>query len=302
MWFSIAVTGYFLLAVVVILDKLIVSKSEVKPAIYTFYSTIFMLATPLVFLFVDFEWLKGADWLWALVSGVSFGFGLWTLYLAVKKGEASHISPFNGAAITFFIYLLSAFFLSEKLTSVQLGGMAILIFASLLLSFEKTRSHSGFHTGFLWALLSGLLFAFSHVSAKYLYAVYPFWTGFLWSRTMIGLVGLFLLFFPAVRRSLSKKEKSQPKTYARRHAGFIVISNKVLSVLANLFIQYAMALGSVTLVGAMSGLQFAFMFALIYLLTKFLPKVFKEYFTRREIAIEVIAILLVALGSVFFVL
>ena len=185
MWFSVAVTGYFLLAVVVILDKLIVSKSEVKPVIYTFYSTIFMLAAPLVFLFVDFGWLRGADWLWALISGVTFGFGLWTLYLAVKKGEVSHISPFNGAAITFFIYLLSSFFLSEKLNSVQIAGMAILVFASLLLSFEKTRTHSGFHSGFLWAVLSGLLFAISHVSVKYLYGIYPFWTGFIWSRAMI---------------------------------------------------------------------------------------------------------------------
>ena len=39
MWFLVAFIGYFLLAVVVILDKFILTKSVSKPVVYTFYST-----------------------------------------------------------------------------------------------------------------------------------------------------------------------------------------------------------------------------------------------------------------------
>lgn len=308
MWLIVATIGYTLLAVVFILDKFIVSKSAVKPVLYTFYSTIFMFGAVLFFPFVGFGWLTGIDWLWALVSGIAFGLGLWTFYLAVKKGETSHISPFNGAMITIFIYLIAFVFLAERLTDIQLAGIAILVFASLLLSFEKSRKYKGFHTGFLWAIISGLFFAVSHVSAKYLYGLYPFWTAFIWTRATTGLVGLFLLSFPSVWRSFKRTlrqaqgKERKPKTYARRHAGLIVVVDKVLGVGAVVLIQYAMAIGSVTLVGAMAGMQYVLMFIFIYLLTKFLPKVFKEYFTRREIAVQLIAILLVALGASLFVL
>lgn len=305
MWFAIALTGYAFLAIVAILDKFIVSKS-VRPVVYSFYSTIFMFGALLALPFVGWEFLKGVDWLWACASGIAFGLGMWTLYLAVKKGEATHISPFNGAMVSIFIYFLASFFLSEKLTGAQICGIAILVFASLLLSFEKTRTHSGFHIGFIWAILSGLLFAISHVSAKYLYGIYPFWPAFIWTRASTGLVGLLLLLSPSVRETFRKRHstgvQAEPKTFGKRHALGLVLSNKILSVLAIVLIQFAMSAGSVTLVGALSGLQFSLMFLFVYLSTKFLPRVFKEYFTKREIAVEMIAMVLVAIGSVFFVI
>lgn len=302
LWFSLALTGYGLLAVVFILDKLIVDKTSTKPIVYTFYSTIFMLALIFVWPF-GAGLLVGIDWLWALVSGLAFGLGLWTLFIAIKKGEATHINPFNGALITVFIYIGAYLFLAEKLTPVQMAGIIILVFASLLLSFEKSKKHKGFHMGFVWAIISGLLFATSHVTAKYLYEAYGFLTGLVWSKSTVGLVGLVCLAFPSVRALFKKsKKKKDNKTYARKHTGSIILSNKVLSIAANLLIQYAIAIGSVTLVGAMAGLQYAFMFILVLFLTKFFPKVFKEYFTKKELIIEWIAIILIVIGSVFFVL
>jgi hypothetical protein len=186
----------------------------------------------------------------------------------------------------------------------------ILIFASLLLSFEKSRKHNGFHIGFWWAILSGLLFAISHVSTKYLYGIYPFWTVLTWTRAATGLVGLFLLLSPAVRVALARRSSSKadggganikPKTYAKRHAGWIISVDKVFAVFSNLLIQYAMAIGVVTLVGAISGLQFVLMFVLVVLLTKLFPRVFKEYFTKKEMVIELIALVLVVIGLVFMV-
>jgi drug/metabolite transporter (DMT)-like permease len=301
MWFLIALIGYFLLAVVFILDKLIVDKSVNKPVVYTFYSTIFLLALLLAYPF-GVELLFGLDWFWALFSGLAFGFGLWTVFIAVKEGEATHIYPFNGAFITIFVYILSYTILFERLTRPQLAGILILVFATLLLSFEKSKKHKGFHIGFVWAMLAGLLFAASHVSAKYLYEGYGFFTGLVWSKSTVGLVGLITLFFPSVRALFKKKKRKKSKSYARKHAGAIIVSNKVLGVASNFLIQYAIAIGSVTLVGAMSGLQFAIMFVMVLLLTKYLPKLFKEYFTRRELIVETIAIVLVVVGSALFVL
>jgi len=40
---------------------------------------------------------------------------------------------------------------------------------------------------------------------------------------------------------------------------------------------------------------------MVVLLTKLLPRVFKEYFTKKEIAVELIALVLVVIGLVFMI-
>ena len=300
MWFLIAILGYFLLAGVFILDKFILTKSVGKPIVYTFYSTILMfgvlLAWPL-----GVGWLSGIDWFWATVSGLAFGFSVWTLFISLKKGEASHIGPFNGAVVTIATYIFAAYFLGERLSQAQGFGIGILIFASLLLSFEKTRKRNGFHIGFVWAMASGAFTSISLVSAKYLYTIYPFLTAFVWSKSLAGFVGLLVLFFPSVRRHLRENRWQKNKTGTRKTIGLVGL-DKGLAVLGIILIQYAAALGSVSLVSALSGLQFVLVFILVYLLTKFIPKLFKEYFTKRELMVEAVAILLVVFGSALFVI
>ena len=77
----------------------------------------------------------------------------------------------------------------------------------------------------------------------------------------------------------------------------IIILNKIAAIAAVVMIQYAAAIGSVTLVFAMSGLQYALMFVMILLFTKFAPNIFQKYYTRKELILEWIAIALIVLGS-----
>ena len=302
MWFVVALIGYVCLGLVYVLDKFILTKSVSKPVVYTFYSTIFMLGA-IIFLPFTKDSLSGIDMLWALVSGLAFGFGLWAIYVAVKIGEASHINPFIGAVVAVSTYWLSSLFLGENLTVLQIWGIIILIAATFLLSFEKSHKHNGFHIGFVWAVLGGILFAISHVSAKYLYMNYDFFTAFIWTRFTIGFVGIILLLFSSSVRSVFKykNKKTSKKTKNKKHVFALVASDKLLGVIGVILVQYAIAIGSVTLVNALAGVQFVIMFAVIYFLTKFYPKILKEYFTKRELVVEVVAILFIVVGSALFV-
>ncbi len=301
-WFVIALIGYLFLAVVFVLDKLILTKSVQKPTVYTFYSTIFMLGAVAILPFGG-GLLHGWDWWWAIVSGVAFGFGMWTMYVALKYGETSHISPFVGGVVTIATYGISAIFLAERLNGIEIVGMVVLVLSSFILAYKRNKKIGKLlHVGLLWAILSGILFAISHVSAKYIYDLYPFITGFAWTRATTGLVGLFLLCFPSVRHSFHKKKHTESvHRFAKRHAVSIVISDKILSILGVVLVQYAIAIGTVTMVNAMSGIQYILMFIIIYVLTKFAPKIFREYFTHRELIIQWIAIGLVVVGSALFV-
>jgi drug/metabolite transporter (DMT)-like permease len=264
MWILFALIGYIALAVVFVLDKFILTETVSKPVVYTFYSTIFMfgalLAWPL-----GVEMLVGIDWLWALVSGLGFGFGMWAMFIAVKGGEASHVNPFIGAVITIVTFGLASVFLGESLTSVQLLGMLVLAGSTLLLAFFNERGFTGFNKSYAWGIVAAVLFAVSHTTAKYLYEVYPFLTGFVWTRATTGIVGLLVLFAPAVRQTFVPVSRSHAQADKRRASIVLVVGDKVLSVVGVVLIQLAIALGSVTLVNALVGVQYALMFAIDFL-------------------------------------
>jgi uncharacterized membrane protein len=300
----IATIGYLMLGVVFVMDKFILTDTKAKdPAIYTFYSTFFMVAALALLPWAP-ELLRGYDWFWAALSGMAFGFALWTMFEALKVGEASHISPFIGGITSVSIFVIAFFFLAERLSQLQVVGVIVMILAIFLLSFERTKLKSGIHIGFFWASVSGLFYAISHVTAKYIYDGYPFLTGFVWTRATTAIVAVLVLFCPSVWKHLrSKKLHAKPikaKVNFKKTAAIVTV-DKILAIGAVVLIQYAIAIGSVTLVGALQGLQFMFMFVLILVLTKFVPKLFKEYFTRKELLVQSFALLMVVLGYVLFI-
>lgn len=300
MWFLVALVGYLLLAITFVLDKRVLSKEVPNSVVYTFYSTVFLLLTLLLYPFGATLLSTPTDWLWAISSGVSFGLALWTIFIALMKGEASHINPFNGAIITIATYGIASVLLGETLTQVQLVGVGILVVATLLLSFEITKEGRVFHMGYLWAAISGVLFGFSHVAAKIIYESYPFITGLVWTRASIGLVGLALLLSPAVWKSF-RPQKKRKKGQAKNTI-LLVGTAKTLGIASALVLQYAMFLGSVTLVNALSGMQYVFMFIIIFTLTKIAPKLFSEFFTKQELVVQIVALVLVSIGSALFVI
>jgi hypothetical protein len=174
-------------------------------------------------------------------------------------------------------------------------GLFFLVVASILLSIERNKKHIGFHKGFTWAFLSGVLFGLSHVSAKYIYGIYPFLTGLVWTKGSVGLVAIIAILVPGVLKAVSSKGKDKIK----KGDGKIVLWNKIFAIVAVVLIQYAIFIGSVTVVNGLAGIHYALMFIFIYLLTKFRPSIFCEKFTKRELIIEAVAILFMVIGLIF---
>ena len=293
--FIFAIAGYALLAIVSILDKFILSGSVKKITVYTFYSTIFFLATFLILPFC--QAVSVGDLWWMVGSGLAYGFGLWAMFIALGDGEASHIMPFVGAVVAIATYGLSLAILGEVLSSSVQVGLWLLVISCLLLSFEKSEKHNGFHKGFLWAIFSGILFGVSSVFAKYIYGVYPFITGLVWTKGTVGIVGLIALFIPGTWKEINRL-RHEPKSDEKNGLS-VVFTSKFLGIIAVILVQYAIALGSVTIVNALAGVEYVLMFIFIYMMTKFKPKIFSEYFTRRELLVESSAIVLTVIGLLF---
>ncbi len=296
----LALIGYGFQAVDSILNKFILEKTTVKPTLFLFYSTITALP---VFLLLPFgtERLIGVmDYSVALCSGLMFAAALAAMYTAIQESEISHIGPLLGAVIPFFVLILSYFFLGEVIVTQVLVGIGILILGSLIIAFEKSRLHQGFHRGVMWGVLAGFFFAVSHVTAKYTYDVHGFLTGFVYTRGFSGLVGIVLLALPSIRRALfTAKQKTAPTKSLGQTS--IVVIEKVVGFFGVVLLQYATAIGSVTIVNALAGAQFALLIGLVALLSKIRPAVFKEEYQGREIVQEIIGVIVIALGLILII-
>lgn len=305
MWFIFSAVGYIILAGVSILDKFLLSSAKVKPALYTFFSSAPLLPIIILLFFYPSVMDGWSDWVWAVVCGFSYTFAMWAMFIGFEKSELSHVGPLIGAASPVFVLIFSNLFLNEALVSSELWAVGLLVIGSLLIAFEKSKKHSGLHLGMLYGILSGLLFAISYVSAKYLYDKYGFMSGFIWSRFFIGVSGLLFLFSRETWKELFGRtwfDKLKAKfTVRKKQNGGLIIFNKILAMVAVLFVQYATAIGSVSLVSALNGLQYGVLILGVMLLSRFLPKVFKEDYTTLEVIQEFFAVVLIGVGLILLV-
>lgn len=293
MWIAAAVLGYVLLAIVFILDKHILSQEVRKPIAYTFYSTIFLLAIGLMWLFIPFE-TSLVYWLWAIISGFTFGLAMHLMFVAVAKSEASHMDPFIGAVITITIFVGAYFWLGEKFTDNQLGGIICLGLASLFLAVEnKGRSKQARWPWYLLGIASAVFFAVSHLTAKALYDQFGFISGLVGARFTTGIFGILLLLLPSTVKALQARPT---KTSTQKNPMGLVILDKALGVGSVMLTQYAISLSSVTVVNALSGLQYALMFVIIAIMSRQKSKFLKEKFTWLETTAQVIGLILIIIG------
>ncbi len=290
--------GYLLLAFVSILDKFILNKS-LSASTYTFYSTFFFFGA---FLLLPFCTPVTGDYaVWGILSSLAFGFGAWPMYIAMQKGEATHVVPFIGATTTLSVLGFSYMLFGDVVSGSQMIGVALLVVASMLFAYEKSIRHQGFHIGYAWATLSGFLFGLSHVSAKYFYTEYDFITGLVWTKGFAGIVAFLTLLSLVTQKELFANKKKDVQERAKKSQIPIVILSKIFALGGTVLIQYAIAVGSVVVVNALVGLQYALVLIFALVLTKLYPKFFKEYFTKSEIKYEFTAIILVVIGIIFLI-
>lgn len=295
-WLLIAIIAHFLFASVFIIDKFLLSKTVLNPIIYAFYIgllEIFVLVLiPFGFIIPPLEQVIAS-----FLAGALFIFGLIFLYKSFRLSEVSKIAPVVGGAIPVFTLILTRLFLGERLLIHQSIAFSLLVIGGIVILWpEKHKKISELLETFLIrslfiALLAAFLFAGSFVLTKFVFAYQPFINGFIWIR-LGGFLGACLIFFwPGNRQIILDTTKAiKIKTIS------LFSINKGIAGLAFILLNYAIFLGSVTLVNALQGVQYAFLFIVTVILSKKFPQILREQISRRIVIRKVIAILLIGLG------
>lgn len=106
---------------------------------------------------------------------------------------------------------------------------------------------------------------------------------------MVFLGALLLLFFPTNRRTIFDTTRAiKIKTVG------LFFSNKALAGIAFILLNYAIFLGSVTLVNALQGIQYVFLLIIAIIISFKFPHILREQISRQIIVQKSIAILLIS--------
>ena len=113
-WLVIVTVAYFLNAISIAINKALIKKEVPSPAAYTFYISA-LGALAIVLLPFDFNIPSWDKMIWNFLSGAAFTAALYFMMLALKKEDASRVTPFIGGLGPFFIFILAYLFLAERL-------------------------------------------------------------------------------------------------------------------------------------------------------------------------------------------
>ncbi len=306
-WFLVAISAYFILAAVNLVDKFLVTSVLKNSKAYAFIACIL---GPLIFIAAPW-FLSWPGWLllgFDLLNGFIFAVALWTLYEALLRGEAARIIVFVGGMTPVFSLFFSILFFKEQFSLDQWIGIASILIGVLIIALlpvqhsylarilHKLKWFSSYKTGGLGiAALSALAYSLYFISTKQAYIFQPFMSAFMWTRLGSAFFVLFFLFDRDNRQAIIRTfHRSSPNKHK-----FLVIINQGMGALGFTLQNYAIFLGSVVLVNALQGAQYAFLLIISTILAIMSPKLLKENFSWKILIQKTVAVTVIIIGLYF---
>jgi len=289
----IAVIAYLAFALNGVIDKFLLSRDIPQPMLYAFY--IGML-NALALLLIPFgvHWPQINIILIALLSGAAFAWALVAMFSALKRADASLVLPAIGAMVPIATLVFGFFIAYERLNLPQAMGVGFLVLGASLTA-SASRSYKQLGSRWVWAaVLAAVLFALSFATSKAVYNDQGFISGLVWTRVGFLLAALSMLFSANLRKALKG-----PPGGGKKQGGILFLTGQALGAGASILQNYAVSMGSVTIVNALQGVQFGFLILISWGLYRWFPQILKEDFSRVVVLKKLFAVVLIGVGLLF---
>ncbi|MCD6429467.1 hypothetical protein J7L09_02100, partial [bacterium] len=304
LWLTLTIIAYFLLALVAVVDKIILSGPGPKPIVYAFYIGILgifaLVLIPFGFQVPDLigialAFLSGGLWLFASIA----------LFTSLSRYEASRVIPAIGAMLPLFTLSFSYLFSwqagkeIESLGLIKIIAFILLILGSVLINWEKEKTIT--KQSLQLSILAAFLFSLSFTTAKLVYLEQSFTSGFVWMRIGGFLFAFLLLFSRDLREELFKKNsisKKKPLFKNPKLAAIFLINQglgAIAGILQNLAI-YSVPIAYLAFINALEGTRYVFLLILTIILSLKFPKILSEKISKPVLLQKVFAICLIIGG------
>lgn len=301
-WLTLTIIAQLLNSIVALFDKYFVtSKKVTTPLLYVFYTGVLacigvLIYVPSLFIahnalprFALVGMIDVSNFLIISAAVISQLFALWTLFSALKKNDASDVVPVIGSFSAVFALVISFVFLQVVLPAHFTIGFALLVLGTLFISHLRFSKKV-----FAFSLFSGLGFALHGILLKHGLAQTGFDTGFFWFSILMTFYSGLLICVPRIRVLL----KSQKKEKHIKTTGSLLVLNKLIAGFAGVLLIKAIEIGEVSLIQALGGLQFLFLFVLALILSPYTSIDFGEKMKRKDLYQKLIAISIIFIGFV----
>lgn len=288
----IAIISHLITGVANVIDKVVVEKYLKAASIYAFWvSALAILAVILIPFGVT--WPGLSLMLLSLLFGAFFIGGFFMMNAGLLRGETSRVITTIGGSLPISTLILSFIFLGEILKSNQYLAFVILVLGIVLMGAERKSQIKKDNSSLMFAIGAGLFFAASFVGSKYIFNNTSFITGFFWMRMGGVLCAPLILLIPKWREEI-KADIRQPGEEQKKAKGLALI-NQIIGGIGFIFLNYAISIGTPTIVNALQGVQYGFIFLATILLGNKIPQL-KERLSRPIVIQKIIAILLIVIG------
>ena len=287
-WVPIAVLSYLFMSVVDITTKIARTRyfrdSAATTSILLFGQALPVLLFPLVNWAADVPTALSALFLGALTA-VPF----WLYSESLRREEVSRVAAL-WQTIPLFVLILAFLFLGERLPQLFYLSFVFLLFGSLLVSAKGLKNLLKPDKTFWMMLLASFTWASQLVALKFLYTN----EGFLEIFVLMCAGRLLAAFaFPLLLRSANDFSKELLAADKGLLALFFLANG------AGVFLyHYAVSLGSVTIVEAISGFQAFFTLLFAVSMSWLAPSVIREKTGAGAVALKLFAITLMFIGLV----
>ncbi|HRY63545.1 MAG TPA: EamA family transporter, partial [Patescibacteria group bacterium] len=234
----------------------------------------------------------------SLIAGATFAVGLFLMFFGLKKEDASRLTPIIGGLTPIFVFILAYLFLGERLFSRQIIAFILIIIGTFIISLTFNKDHTPNLRRALWlALPSAFFFGLSYVLTKDVYNHQSFFSGFVWTRLGIFVTAMLPMLWASNRHDLTHPAKDSSGSGVRSRFLFGQACGGASAIL----IQYAVSIASVSLVQALQGIQYVFIFIAVAYLTLYHPHILKEKLSSAIVVQKIMAIILISLGMYFII-
>lgn len=289
LWITVVVGAHLLNALAFLVDKFLLARAVPKPAVYAFFVGV-LGAITFVLLPFDLQIPTAPHALLDVAAGATFVLALLLFFSALKRGEASRIVPYVGGTIPVWTLIIAYLILGERLSRDALLAFGVLVIGSALIAREASSGTTRRRHAYTMASLAAVCFAVSTVLMKAVFLSQAFIPGFVWSRAGALLAALaILLHAPSRRAILQRSERPKGKLLGLFFFGQLAGAGGFITL------QYAVSLASPTLVNALQGVQYGFLFILTALLGRTFPQL-RERLTRGIVTQKIFALIVIAIG------
>jgi len=305
-WFILALLASTLWAVVVVVDKFVLTHHIKDAFSYQIFLTITLIpAVSVLFIFSSSNfhlqtYLYLSFYLTILVIGMIFGLVFVLYNKALLIEEIPRVTPLFYLS-PLFVLIFASLFLGESLSPKRYLGIGLLVFSAISVSLRRVEHKSksislSISPALLMILFLDLIMAGKDVLAKFFFSYMDYWSYLFWF--ILGNIAgrPLLLLLPGVKR----KFIADMKSLSSRICLLCFINSSIACVGYVLYFK-AVSLTYVSLVSAIPSTQPFLVFLVATVLTVFYPESLNERIERKGIIIKLIAVVTILIGAYLIV-